>query len=402
MKIALVIFIFPISVFAQQNRLILGNQNLLKNHFDELKGKRIGLIINQTSLLPNKTSLLDTLISLGISVPKIFALEHGLFGKKNPGAKISDQTIADSIKVVSLYGKKESPTYYDLKNIDILVYDIQDVGARFYTYISSLYLIMKAASLNEKPIYILDRPNPQDRKINGEILSKKFSSFVGIAEIPVTYGMTVGELSLFFKDKIKAETEREIDVHVIPMLNFSEENSKLYFKNNWIPPSPNLRNLNSALLYPGLCFLEAVNVSEGRGTKFPFEMFGAPFINSKKLILILQSEFPELQFTRITFVPKSINKFHVKFKNKKCNGLKIKVVDSNVNSVLFGIKLLKTLSEIYSDKLKFNYNWLSKLYGNKNLQKYLEGKIDYPTLKEKIEIDKKRFTKLRSKYLIYE
>jgi uncharacterized protein YbbC (DUF1343 family) len=273
LKIASVIFISLLSLSAQQNRLVHGNQNLIKNHLDEIHGKRIALVINQTSKLPNGTSLLDTLISLGINVRKIFSLEHGLFGKVNPGKSIANFTLSNSIEVVSLYGKKKSPTKNDLNDVDIVIYDIQDVGARFYTYISSLCLIMKSVSEYRKTIYILDRPNPQGRKINGEILKPEYSSFVGISEIPITYGMTVGELSLFFKDKIKSETGKEVKLNVIPMLNFSEENSREYFRQNWISPSPNLRSLNAALLYPGLCFLEATNISEGRGTNRPFESF---------------------------------------------------------------------------------------------------------------------------------
>jgi uncharacterized protein YbbC (DUF1343 family) len=338
---------------------------------------------------------------LGINVRKIFSLEHGLFGKVNPGKSIANFTLSNSIEVVSLYGKKKSPTKNDLNDVDIVIYDIQDVGARFYTYISSLCLIMKSVSEYRKTIYILDRPNPQGRKINGEILKPEYSSFVGISEIPITYGMTVGELSLFFKDKIKSETGKEVKLNVIPMLNFSEENSREYFRQNWISPSPNLRSLNAALLYPGLCFLEATNISEGRGTNRPFEIFGSPFINSNKIISLLKPKFPELKFSTINFVPTSDNGFRVKLRKKKCNGVKIEVIDSSLNSVLFGIELLKTLIKLYPNKIKFNYNWLSKLYGSRNLQKYLEGKINFRTLKSKIERDENRFWEIRSKYLIY-
>jgi uncharacterized protein YbbC (DUF1343 family) len=401
LKIASVIFISLLTVTAQQNKLILGNQNLLENHFDELRGKRIALVINQTSQLPNGTSLLDTLTSLRIKIPKVFSLEHGLLGKVNPGKSISNYSLEDSIQVVSLYGKKKSPTIADLNNIDIIIYDIQDVGTRFYTYISSLYLIMKSVSQTGKPIYVLDRPNPQCRKVTGQILNKKYSSFVGITEIPVTFGMSIGELSLFFKDKIKVETGKDVNLHVIKMLNYSEKKSERFFRRKWIPPSPNLRNLNSALLYPGLCFLEATNISEGRGTKFPFEIFGAPFIKSEKIISLLKPKFPKLQFSKIIFIPKSTNGFRVKHRGEKCNGVKIKVVNSKFNAVLFGVELLKTLSELYPDKIEFNYSWLLKLYGNANLQKYLEGKIHFISLKRKIETDEKIFINIRRKYLIY-
>ncbi len=404
-KIFFLFFALPFLVFSQNN-FRLGCENLLAEKSYLIKNKNLALVINQTSVLPNGTYLLDTLINAGFAVKKIFALEHGVSGKKAPGETV-ENSFLKNIHAISLYGKKKAPEKNDLQGIDAIVYDIQDVGTRFYTYITSLKLIIESAAKNGVEIIVLDRPNPQGNKIEGEILDSNFFSFVGAAEIPVVYGMTIGELAHFFAEEISKEKKIKPKLTIVPMDNYSREEN--YFSGNnhalkWKAPSPNLRTFDAARLYPGLCFLEATNVSEGRGSDFPFEQFGAPFINSEKLISVLnKTDFKRnLEFLPVKFLPSSDGKFATKFAGKLCSGVRIKILNYDFNSVTFGVKLLKILTEMYPDEMKFNYNRLAMLYGNRNLEKYIKGEIDYSALRKKWKTDREKFEIIRSKYLLYE
>ncbi len=398
-----IFFLFSSLIFSQKNTFLLGNENLIANHYDLLKDKKIALVINRTSLLQNKTNLLDTLQTLGFEIKKIFSLEHGFAGMYSPGENVRNEGKINSVPIISLYGKKKKPSHNDLKNIDLIIYDIQDVGVRFYTYISSLKLIMEAAARGKKRLIVTDRPNPQTgNKIEGEILNKDFQSFVGISQIPILYGMTIGELARYFKDEILSEEKVEVPLTVIPMKNYEREKPFHNYIPFWIPPSPNLRSINSSLLYPGLCFLEATNISEGRGTEKPFEQFGAPFINSSQLLDKMKSKFSSIDLTITEFKPEKSSRYKPKYSGKLCYGIKARVKSNNFNPVNFGIFLLKTLKALYPTKLKINYQWLAKLWGNRNLGKYLKGEISEETFFTKIKIDEKEFSAKRKRYLIYE
>ncbi len=385
-----------------QSQFLLGNENLLKNYKGIITNQRIALLINGTSLLQNKTPLLDTLLKINVNVVKIFTPEHGFNLTQGPGAVVNNSTIADSIPVISIYGKKKSPSQKDLENIDAIIYDIQDVGARFYTYISSLKLTMKAAARAGVKIIVLDRPNPQNAdRIEGEILEPKFSSFVGIAPIPILYGMTIGELAKFFNENIQVKENLRTDLTVIPMINYKREKFFNYYFTNWIRTSPNIRTYEAALLYPGLCFLEATNISEGRGTDYPFEQFGAPFLKSETIIPILKKEFPKLKFETVKFTPVKRKNSSVKFAGKLCDGIKIKILDKSFRPVVFGIKLLKILKDNFPSELTINYNWLNKLYGNSNLEKCMKNQISEIKLWNILEMNQKKFSEIRKRYLIY-
>ncbi len=385
-----------------QSQFLLGNENLLKNYKGIITNQRIALLINGTSLLQNKTPLLDTLLKMNVNVVKIFTPEHGFNLTQGPGAVVNDSTIANSIPVISIYGKKKSPSQKDLENVDAIIYDIQDVGARFYTYISSLKLTMKAAARAAIKIIVLDRPNPQNAdRIEGEILEPKFSSFVGIAPIPILYGMTIGELAKFFKENIQIKENLKTDLTVIPMINYKRDKFFNYYFTNWIRTSPNIRTYEAALLYPGLCFLEATNISEGRGTDYPFEQFGAPFLKSETIIPILKKEFPKLKFETVKFTPVKRKNSSVKFAGKLCNGIKIKILDKSFRPVVFGIKLLKILKDNFPSELTINYNWLNKLYGNSNLEKCMKNQISEIKLWNILEMNQKKFSEIRKRYLIY-
>ncbi len=396
------LILFFLSNFYHCQNLVLGNENFLANEFTTLKNKSLALVVNKASVTSNGTFLIDSLLSLKANIVKIFTFEHGLKLNAEAGENV-ENTNYKGVPVISLYGKKKTPSKNDLRNVDAIVYDIQDVGVRFFTYISSLKLLMKSIAGSGIPIYVLDRPNPQGDKIEGEILNDEFRSFVGIENIPVVYGLTIGELALLFKDRIEKETGKKVLLEVVKMKNYKRNRN--YFLDGdlkWLPPSPNLRTHSAALLYPGLCFLEATNISEGRGTKFPFEQFGSPFINADSLLKQLKEEFAkELIFEKVSFTPKNKGEYYPKLYGKKCYGIKIAVKNKNFNSVLFGIKLLKILKNLYPDKISFNYNWLAKLYGNRNAEKYLKEEIEESELISKMLLDRKEFNLIRENYYLY-
>jgi uncharacterized protein YbbC (DUF1343 family) len=253
-----------------------------------LKGKKLGIFANQTSMVGNQ-HLVDTLFKLGLDIKLIFSPEHGFRGKADAGEKIGN-TIdpSTSIPIVSLYGSKKRPSPEDLKKIDILIFDIQDVGVRFYTYISSLQELMEAALENSKPLLLLDRPNPNGHYVDGPVLERKFKSFIGMQPVPIVYGMTIGEYAFliagekWLSDQANArydyyrtaQNSSDTPFHflVIKCLNYTHKSRYILP----VKPSPNLPSIQAIYLYPSTCFFEGTVLSEGRGTDKPFQVFGHP------------------------------------------------------------------------------------------------------------------------------
>ncbi|MDX9882164.1 MAG: DUF1343 domain-containing protein [Prolixibacteraceae bacterium] len=237
-----------------------------------LKDKKTGLVINHTSLIGSQ-NLADFLLEKKVNVATIFAPEHGFRGNAAPGEKINDQIDEKTgIPIVSLYGKTKKPSPEMMENMDILIFDIQDVGCRFYTYISTLYYVMEACAENGKKLLILDRPNPNGDYVAGAMLRPEFKSFVGMLPIPVVHGCTVGELALMINGEGWLEGGRKCDIEIVRVKNYTHSTSYSLP----VPPSPNLPNDLSVRLYPSLCFFEATHVSIGRGTGFPFQVIGYP------------------------------------------------------------------------------------------------------------------------------
>lgn len=268
-SLTLICLISNITVFAQSLSLGADRLDVL---LPAIKDKKIALIVNQTSVLSNGTHLLDTLLSHKIHITKIFAPEHGFRGNADAGEKVVDGKDAKTgTPVISLYGKNYKPTADQLKDTDILIFDIQDVGARFYTYISTMHYAMEACAENGKECIVLDRPNPNDY-IDGPVLDLKYKSFVGMHPIPVLHGLTVGELARMINGEGWLKGGTKSDLKVITMTGWKHGFSYILP----VKPSPNLPNEWAVDLYPSLCFFEATNVSVGRGTDFPFQVVGAP------------------------------------------------------------------------------------------------------------------------------
>ena len=254
-----------------QAPIIVGAERL-DYYLPELKGKRIGLVVNQSSRL-GKTHLLDTLLHYELCISRVFSPEHGFRGKADAGEEVRDDVdLRTGIPIVSLYGKHKKPHWDDLFDVDIVIFDIQDVGTRFYTYISTLFYVEQACSDFGIPLMVLDRPNPNSHYVDGPLLEYEFRSFVGIAPIPIVHGCTVGELATLFAGEGFIENPGQLRLIIVPCLNYSHQTPYSLP----IRPSPNLPNDRSIQLYPSLCLFEGTTFSVGRGTDAPFQMFGHP------------------------------------------------------------------------------------------------------------------------------
>lgn len=351
---------------------------------------------------------MDTLFNLDeIEIVTLFGPEHGIRGDAPDGHTIKDGIDSKTnIPVYSLYGKTRKPTKEMLDKVDILIFDIQDIGARYYTFISTLYYAMIAAAENNIPIMILDRPNPINGDIvEGPIRSEEFKSFVAIAPIPIQHGMTIGELAFMFNNEGWLGDNLKANSTVIKMRGWQRE---LFFDNcnlPWIVPSPNIPSLNTAILYPGMCLLEGVNVSEGRGTYSPFLTFGAPYINSEALIAELNTmPHPGLELSKTKFTPKSIKNMSTnpKYKDQDCNGITIKVVDKKkIEALRFGIQILYAIHKLYPDEFQFRRNWLDKLFGETYLTEMIKNNNSPTQIFVKWESELVKFKYTRNKYLFY-
>ena len=348
-----------------------------KAYLPLLEDNKIAIVGNQTSMIKN-THLVDSLISLEVDVIKVFSPEHGFRGKADAGAKIEDGIdVKTGIPIISLYGKNKKPSSKQLENIDVLLFDIQDVGARFYTYISTLHYVMEAAGEHNIKVIILDRPNPNGHYIDGPIREDGFESFVGMHPIPIVHGMTIGE----YAKMINAENwiSNKCNLTVIEMENYNHD---MHY-NLPIKPSPNLPNSKSINLYPSLCLFEGTNISIGRGTDYPFQHFGAPYLESN-----------------YSFTPKSgEGSKYPKHKNIDCFGTDLRFQDNYLTDIN-----LNWIINSYNNcpyKEKFFTNFFDKLAGTDKLRlQIIDGKTEKEIKGSWIDgLDKFKLT--RKKYLLY-
>lgn len=343
--------------------------------------KSVALMVNQTSTV-GSTPLIDTLLANGVHIRKIFAPEHGFRGTADAGQKVNDSVdIKTGIPIVSLYGKKTKPTSEDLKGIDIVLFDIQDVGARFYTFISSLHYLMVACAENNKKLIVLDRPNPNGWYVDGPVLKKEFSSFVGVDPVPVVYGLTVGEYAQMANGE-KWIGDKKCDLQVITCLNYTH---KMHYSLP-VPPSPNLPNDQAVALYPSLCFFEGTNVSVGRGTGNPFQIIGSPY-----------TKFDGAY----TFTPQSTKGArNPPFLNQKCYGYDLS--NENVEGLTF--KYLLDMYHLFSDKSNFflKGNFFDKLCGTDEIRKMIQDGKTEKEIKTFYHKELEEFKAKRKKYLLYE
>jgi uncharacterized protein YbbC (DUF1343 family) len=369
-----------------------------------LKGKAVAVFANQTSMVKN-THLVDTLISSGINVIKIFGPEHGFRGDADAGEHVKDaKDKKTGLPIISLYGDHKKPTTSDLKDVDVLVFDIQDVGVRFYTYISSLQYFLEAALENHKPLLILDRPNPNGFYVDGPVLDMKFASFVGMQPIPIVYGMTVAEYALMLagENMLSAKanainaynitTEPTVDtpfhVQVIKCKNY-DHNTKYELP---VMPSPNLKEMQGIYLYPSTCFFEGTVLSEGRGTDKPFQYFGHPSL-------------PKNLFS-FTPMPNAGAK-NSKCFGQKCYGWNVIGTTEEVLKIVDGKIQLKYLLEAYKlfpgkDSFFLKNNFFNKLAGNDILMQQVKDRKTEQEIRKSWQPGLIEFKAIRKKYLLYQ
>ncbi len=353
-------------------------------YLDSLKGKRIAIVGNQTSVI-GKTHLVDTLLSLGVKIQKVFSPEHGFRGDADAGEKVgSSIDVKTGIPLISLYGKNKKPYPEQLADVDIVIYDIQDVGVRFYTYISTLHYVMEACAENGKPIIVLDRPNPNGHYIDGPVLEQSQRSFVGMDPVPIVYGMTIGEYALMVNGEYWLSDSLQCNLWIVPC-KFYLHKSKYVLP---VPPSPNLRSETAITLYPSLCLFEATTVSIGRGTDRPFEVYGHP-------------KFPNKGFT---FMP--ISCFGAKSplcENITCYGydlqhtLKKRSYELNLNWLINAKILLSDSVDFINQPAFFN-----RLAGNNVLQQQILSGMTAKDIRATWKPGLDNFKKIRQKYLLYD
>lgn len=367
------------------NSDIMPADYFINDYIGLLENKNVALVINHTAILDNRL-LPDTLLSLGIQIKKIFAPEHGYRGNSADGAEIKDYTDpVNKVQVISLYGNKKKPTNEDLEGIDVVVFDIQDVGCRFYTYISTMTFVMQACAENHIPFIVLDRPNPNGFYIDGPVLDPEYSSFIGLHSVPVVYGMTIGEYAMMVNGENWLDNGYQSDLTVIKCRNY-KHSSRYRLP---VAPSPNLPNMNAVYLYPSLCFFEGTVVSIGRGTSRPFQQAGHP------------------DFTEgiITFTPKSIKGVsdNPPLKGKLCRGYELSSLANEICKN--GGMHLELLSEFYRNlnlKDKFFTAYFNQLAGNNLLKEQIINGIKNDSITGSWSDGIDQFRQIRKKYLIYE
>jgi uncharacterized protein YbbC (DUF1343 family) len=405
-RVLILLFVFLITI-PNNAQIINGADLLFSENLNLISGKKVGVVCNHTSLLADGKHLVDALLDQNnVSVKSIFTPEHGFKGSAEAGELIDyKKNLYKNIPIVSLYGKDRKPSKENLKDVEVLIFDIQDVGARFYTYISTMYYVLEAAGENNIPVIILDRPNPiGGNYVDGSVLDPNYKSFVGIAEIPTTHGMTVGELAKYFVGEKLISTWKNVSLNVISCKDWKREIPTQY-SSKWNSPSPNINSLETALVYPGICLIEGTNISEGRGTRFPFLQIGAPFFSSEDIIEKLELLKVEgAEFQTVTFIPEDLKEMatNPKFEGKTCYGIKIKIIDPNkFESVKFGVKLLYVLTKLYGNKIKFNDSSFDRLAGTNILREQLNNQMMPDEIFAGWQKELTKFNKKRIQYLLY-
>jgi uncharacterized protein YbbC (DUF1343 family) len=373
------------SIEAVAESLRLGAERT-QEYLPLLKGKTVGIIANQTSTI-GRTHLVDSLVELGIKIQSVFAPEHGFRGNASAGEKIKDGVDKKTgLPILSLYGSNYKPSADKLKGLDIVIFDIQDVGARFYTYISTMSHMMEACAENGISMIVLDRPNPNGHYVDGPILEKESASFVGLHEVPIVHGMTVGEYAKMVNGEGWLKNGIKCNLTVVEMDNYNR--NEVYELP--IPPSPNLPNQKAIYLYPSLCFFEGTEVSEGRGTDKPFQQFG----------------YPKMPNSNTSFTPKSIEGVakYPKLENKKCSGLDLSTLpeDSLRNLGKINLNWLIVTYQSYPQKDKFfKADFFDKLAGSSVLREQIIAGKPEEEIRDSWEEELSEFVTIRDNYLIY-
>ncbi len=378
---SLMLFLNISSCMAQ----VIPGAGRLDQYIDHLISKRVGVVANQTSIIDNQ-HLVDKLISEKINLVKIFSPEHGFRGDADAGEKIKDgKDHKTGLPIISLYGRHKKPSPEDVRYIDVMVFDIQDVGVRFYTYISTLHYVMESCAENNIELIVLDRPNPNAFYIDGPVLEKKHKSFVGMHTVLVVYGMSIAEYALMINGEGWLKNGVKCELQVVKCKNWNHKTEYVLP----VKPSPNLPHNDAVILYPSLCFFEGTVVSAGRGTASPFRIFGMPGMKN----------------TSFTFTPQSIPGAckYPKFKGVECNGKDLRNggADTIRESAQLNLDWLIFAYNNCPDKSEFFNAFFSKLAGTDKLRMQIEEGMTSRQIREVWQKDIEAFKLIRQKYLLY-
>ena len=396
--------------FSQQSsdgseRVRSGLEVLLDERMSLIEGKAVGIVTNHTACDAEGRHIAD-LLGERAEVVALYGPEHGIRGDNPAGAFFDGETDGNGPAVYSIYGEFLGPTSAMLKGVEVMLFDIQDIGARFYTYISTLYLVMEACAREGIPVIVLDRPNPiGGMAVEGPVTSPVFGSFVGVAPITIRHGMTVGELAVMFNQEGYLGHHIGGELTVVPCKGWRRS---MWYDDTglpWISPSPNMPSLDAAAVYPGVCLIEGTNLSEGRGTPTPFLLTGAPWIDAEEWAKTLNDQdLPGVEFEAVTFTPISIPEKspRPKHQDKECGGVRIRITDrDSLQPVALGVALLTTVRDLYPEKLTLRRSHLDRLWGSQRLRESVEAGLDWRAIIREAKVDSERFEKIRKRYLMY-
>ncbi|MFZ0429082.1 MAG: DUF1343 domain-containing protein [Acidobacteriota bacterium] len=366
--------------------------------FDEpyiswIRGKKVGLITNQTGVTEGLKPVSELLAeSKEVQLTTLFAPEHGLYGQEPAGANVPNQP-----HVYSLYGNGTGHvlTPEMLKDVEVLIFDVQDVGARFYTYISTMNEAMATAAQMRIPFLVLDRPDPIDgSRVEGPVLEKIFRSFVGTHWIPIRYGMTPGELARL----LKAERGLDLVLWVVPLKGWRRASYYESTGRQWIPPSPNMPTVFTAVVYPGTCLIEGTNLSEGRGTTRPFELIGAPWLNADVLAVLLNNDnLPGVRFRAQPFTPS-----FSKYQGETCQGIQIHVLDRDqFRPIETALYIIREVLNLHPNEFRFQNETFDRLAGNSWIRRMLTESRAVEAVANRWQPELNDFKKRRQQYLLY-
>jgi uncharacterized protein YbbC (DUF1343 family) len=381
------------SINSAGKKEILTGADQTQLYLPYLKGKRIGILGNQTTVIANR-HLVDTLSFLGVQIVKVFGPEHGFRGNASAGVVVHDEVdSATGIPIVSLYGKKRKPSAADLSNVDLMIFDVQDVGCRFYTYINVLADVMEACAENGKELLILDRPNPNGYFVDGPVMDMKLVSGIGKFPIPITHGMTIGEFAKMINGEGWLPNKKQCKIKIIPVANYNHD---MYYTLP-VKPSPNLNTQQSIMLYPSTCIFEGTIINYGRGTYFPFTVLGNPLLKDKYSFSFTPTSIKGMSETPL-------------FMNEVCYGLDLRNYDINIllRERKINIQWIKELYAAYPHKEKFFDHTQSKEIGNvdfrtgdSNFKEQIKAGVSEDEIRKSWEPALSNYKKMRLKYLLY-
>jgi uncharacterized protein YbbC (DUF1343 family) len=386
----------------------LGSDRLLQDASSLIAGKRVGILTNHTGRLSDGRSIIDAVVESGICrLHALYGPEHGIAGN-TPDGNVVDHASHPryNVPVYSLYGKTHKPTPEMLHGVDVLVCDIQDVGARFYTFISTVALAMEAAAEQSVPFVLLDRPNPiRGLAFDGPVRVDSLKSFVGWMPIPVTYGLTMGELARLWSEEGWLANGVRAHLEVVGMKGWERQ---MWFDEtglSWTAPSPNMQTLEAAIIYPGLCLVEGSSLSEGRGTSQPFQMIGAPWADPETIMKHLSAfETHGVECAETTFTPKELPGIasQPKYENEVCRGLRISVIDRNsVQPVRLGISILAAFKRAHQKETVFRNRRFDILTGNSSVRHLLDRGAHPADVCGEWTNELEAFGRIRDTYLLY-